>query len=226
VNCRLLFRLAAAAAVLACCTVVRAAAQQQDTQYRLQRGDVIQVRLYYNPDLSELLPIRPDGRISLALIGEVDAAGLTPAELSSQLTDRYRASLRQPETVVIVKEFAAQRVYVGGQVARPGIIALPGQLTALQGVVEAGGFVQGAKLDSVVILRDTGMSEPLFLTVNLRDPLDKRGSDVPLQAGDIVFVPKTRIATMSDFVSRNLRELSPIPLSLGVSYILGNAFVR
>lgn len=232
-NGRVIQLTAAVVAMLACAGPMRVFGQEPaatpamaDTEYRIERGDVIQVRLYYNPDLNELLPVRPDGRISLALVGEVEAAGLTPAELSAGLTERYGGSLRQPATVVIVKEFAAQRVYVGGQVAQPGIIRMPGRLTALQGIVEAGGFAHGARLDSVVILRDNGTSEPLFLTVNLKDPLNRKGPDVALQAGDIVFVPKTRITTIAEFMSRNVRELSPVPLSLGVSYIIGNALIR
>jgi polysaccharide export outer membrane protein len=194
--------------------------------YRLAAGDVIQVRLFHNPELNELLPIRPDGRISLALVGEIEAAGKTPSELSTLLTERYAASLKQSATVVIVKEFASQRVYIGGQVARPGIIPMRGRLTALQGISEAGGSVNGARLDSVVILRDQGKPEPLFMTVDLKAPLNQKGSDFVLQAGDIVFLPKTRVMKVADFMQHNVRDLIPVPLSLGVTYILGNGWLR
>ena len=204
------------------------AATTPETEYLLQRGDVIQVRLFYNPDLNELLPIRPDGNISLSLVGEVEAAGLTPGELSQRLRDRYAMSLKEPETVVIVKEFANQRVYVGGEVNQPGIIALAGRLSALQGILQAGGFKIGAKVTQVVILRDQGTPDPLFMTVNLKDNLSAKGAadDLLLRAGDIVFVPKTRVTKVGEFVSRNIRDLAPLPLSLGVSYILGNAFIK
>jgi protein involved in polysaccharide export with SLBB domain len=201
---------------------------EAQADYRLQRGDVLLVRLFYNPDLNEQLPIRPDGKISLALVGEVDAAGLTPGELSKVLTERFSRSLRQSDTVVIVKEFAGQRVYIGGEVNQPGIVRVPGPINVLQGILEAGGFRRGAKLDSVVILRDQGTPQPLFMSVNLKDQLaDGRTSDpVMLRAGDIVYVPQTRITRVAEFMTHNIRELTPVALSLGVSYVLGNPFVR
>jgi protein involved in polysaccharide export with SLBB domain len=213
---------------LLACVPASLAAQPPSTDagtYVLQRGDVLQIRLFYNPDLNELLPIRPDGMISLALVGDIQAAGLTPAELSKRLTERYATALRQPDTAVIVKEFSGQRVYVGGEVNRPGIVQTTGRLTALQSIVEAGGLKNSANAGQIVIVRDQGTPQPLVLTVDLGNPGAKT-SDIMLQARDVVYVPKNRIAKVDEFVSRNIRDLLPLPINLGVSYIFGSALVR
>jgi polysaccharide export outer membrane protein len=188
---------------------------------------VLQIRLFYNPDLNELVPIRPDGMISLSLIGDVQAAGSSPAELASRLTARYSETLRQPDTAVIVKEFAGQRVYVGGEVNRPGMVQIPGRLTALQSIFESGGFRSSANAKQILILRDQGTAAPLVLTIDLEKPNGSKPSqDVLLQPRDVVLVPKNKITKVDEFMARNIRDLLPLPLSLGVSYIFGASIIR
>ncbi|MCP4656195.1 MAG: sugar transporter [bacterium] len=213
--------------------LVQAAAEvadaEEDDEYVLQLGDVLDVKLFYNPELDETLPIRPDGRISLQLVGEVKAAGLTPAELRELLWERYSESLRRPEVAVIVKELSGRKVYVGGEVNAPGILRPVGRITALQAIFEAGGFKDSARLGNVVVLRNQGTPEPLFLTVDLRQSITggEQADDLLLKPYDIVFVPKTRIARMNQLVDQYVRELIPISLTLGVSYLFGdNVTVR
>ncbi len=204
---------------------LEAAAQDGAAEdYILQLGDVLEVKLYYNPELNETLPIRPDGRISLQLVGEVQAAGLTPAELRERLRSLYLKNLRDPEVAVIVKEFSGRKIYIGGEVNAPGILRPVGRITALQAIFEAGGFKSTAKPKNVVILRHQGTSEPLFLTIDLKRSLTggARANDLELKPYDIVFVPKTRIAKMNQLVDQYVRELVPISLSLGVSYLFGD----
>ena len=126
-----------------------------------------------------------------------------------------------------MKEFSGRKIYVGGEVGVPGVIRPSGKVTALQAIFEAGGFKSTAELRSVVILRNQGTSEPLFMTVDLSQDVRGGGTknDLPLQAQDIVFVPKTRVARLSQFVDQYFRQLLPIPLTLGVTYILGGSSV-
>lgn len=186
--------------------------------YILQLGDVLDIKFFYNPELNEQVSIRPDGKISLQLIDEVEAAGLTPAALDAFLTKQYANTLRQPEVTVIVREFAGQRIYVGGEVHSPGVIRTPGNLTALQAVSQAGGFKNTAELGNVVILRNQGTPTPLFLTLDLKEDLTTHTNhnDVVLQPYDIVFVPQTRIAKMNQFVEQYIDKLIPISRTLGV----------
>ncbi|HVT16736.1 MAG TPA: polysaccharide biosynthesis/export family protein [Thermoanaerobaculia bacterium] len=203
-----------------------AAAERSD--YVLQPGDTVQIKFFYNPELDDLLPIRPDGKISLQLVGEVKASGMTPAGLSDLLQKRYGKTLRNPQVAVMVKEFGGRKIYVGGEVQAPGIIRPAGDVTALQAIFEAGGFKSTAQPANVVILRYQGGPQPLFLVVDLRVDAARRtaGGDTLLEPHDIVFVPKSRVARMDQFVDQYIRQLTPMTLSLGVSYVFGTAVIH
>ena len=92
--------------------------------YTVNAGDDLTVRFYYNPQLDEDVRVRPDGSISLSLIGEIPAAGKTPAELSEQITSNYAEFLTKPKAVVIMRNFARARAFVAGEVFRPGMLSL------------------------------------------------------------------------------------------------------
>src|SRR5687767_10802155 len=137
----------AAAALMA--VAAAAAAGQAPTQgpplapeavYLMQPGDVLDIKFFYHPDLNETLPIRPDGRFSAALVNDVQAAGRTVSELRAELMQLYGATLNNPELAVIVREFAARRIYVGGEVNSPSLLRVPGRLSLLQAIFEAGGL--------------------------------------------------------------------------------------
>jgi protein involved in polysaccharide export with SLBB domain len=191
--------------------------------YVLGPGDLLDVKFFYEPELNEQQPIRPDGRIALQLIGDVTAAGLTPTELQAALRERYSHVLRQPDVTVIVREISGRRIYVGGEVGAPGLLKMAGSLSALQAIFEAGGPKRSGQLSSVVVLRYQGTNEPRFMTLDLTQAVKRTSAsgDVPLEPLDIVFVPKTRIARMNDFVDQYVRQLIPIPMSLGISYVFG-----
>lgn len=197
-------------------------------RYLLQLGDVIEIKHFHNPELNERLPIRPDGRISLELVGEIQAAGITPEQLSRTLMDRYSPFVKQAEIVVIVREFGGNRIYVGGEVNSPGVRRTTGDMTLLQALVEAGGWRRSAKLDNVVILRNQGTSEPLIMIVDVKDSFKsgKLTRNPLLAPQDIVFVPKSRIARISDFMDQYVNEVLPAPVTLGLSYVLDRSLRR
>lgn len=191
------------------------------SDYILQPGDVINIKFYFNSKLNETIPIRPDGKISLQLIDEVVAAGITPAELDRKLTEKYSDELEYPEIAVIVRSFEGRRVYVGGEVNSPGMIPASAGLTSFQAIMHAGGFKDTSELESVVILRNNGSGKPLFLTVNLEEDLKNHAShnDILLKSFDIVFVPKTTIAKLNQFVEQYITKLIPISLNAGFSWV-------
>ena len=196
--------------------------EEKDGDYILQAGDTIDIKFFYYPELNDLVTIRPDGKISLQLIDEVAVEGLSPSELDDVLTKKYSGRLSFPEVSVIVRQFAGLNVYVGGEVNNVGIIPIFGRLTVLQAILRAGGYKDSAELKNVVILRNQKTEEPLFMIVNLKEDLTTYAmrNDVELIPQDIVFVPKTGIAKLNQFVDEYITELIPITLNFGLMYNL------
>jgi polysaccharide biosynthesis/export protein len=199
----------------------------EPAEYRLGQRDVLEVKFFYQPELNETLTIRPDGKISLQLIGEIRAAGMTPAALSDLLTQKYGALLRKPEVTVIVKDVAPRRIYVAGEVNTPGLMPLTDQLTILQAIMQAGGYKKTGELGSVIVLRNQGSATPLMYAVNLKGNLRPDGKILPqdmlVEPQDIVFVPQTLITKMNDFVEQYIDKMIPVQRSIGVFYELGPA---
>ncbi|MBI4524232.1 MAG: polysaccharide biosynthesis/export family protein [Deltaproteobacteria bacterium] len=181
--------------------------------YRLQIGDEIEVKFFLSPELNQEVVVRPDGKISLQLLDDVAAAGLSPMELDAIITEKYRKSLREPEVSVIVKKLAA-KVYVGGEVRQPRFVAHSGSLTALQAVFEAGGFTDTAEPASSIVLRRISRDKGIAAKVDLKKALYAQVEDVALLPSDIVFVPKSTIAEINQFVEQYIRKVIPVPFSV------------
>jgi protein involved in polysaccharide export with SLBB domain len=190
--------------------------------YCIQSGDVLAVKFAYDTNLDEQVVVRPDGKISLQLIEEVTAEGKQPSDLAKELADKYGKFLREPKVAVIVRDFAGMKVYVGGEVYSPRMLALNGQMTALQAVLGAGGFNDKAKLSSVIVVSRGEHNLPLVRTVNLKQVLagDPNGQDPLLRPFDVVYVPKTFIANANKFVEQYIEEMIPGNLSSGFSYTI------
>ena len=98
----------------------------------LAPGDVIEIKFFYTPELNEIQTVRPDGKLALQLVGEVEVQGKTPAELREELLRLYASQLKDPEIAVMSRLLQNRRVFVGGQVNAPGVIPMPGELTLLE----------------------------------------------------------------------------------------------
>ena len=184
-------------------------APKKPPQYFIQPDDQLDIKFFYNPELNETVKVRPDGKISLQLVDEVHAAGLSPSQLDNVLTRQYARELKNPEIAVIVKSFAGQRVYVGGEVNRQGLIELTGGMTALQAVINAGGFKETAKPDAAILIRKGPNNEPLPMRIDLDNVVYEEGivADIQLQPYDIVYVPKTWIANANKWVDQYISQL-------------------
>ncbi len=191
-----------------------------NTEYILQAGDIIDVKFFYNPELNERVTIRPDGKISLQLIDEVKAAGLAPSKLDEMLTERYSATIIRPEITVIVKEFAGQKVYVGGEVMGPRAVSLIGNMTALQAILNAGGFKETAYPGSVIIISKGPESLPVAREVDLAKVISGKSAenDVYLRPFDVIYVPKSPIANLNKFVDQYINKIIPSFVSAGFAY--------
>jgi len=192
---------------------------------------------------SKIVPVRPDGRITLPLIGDIQAAGLTIPELRYEVNRQYAKLVRNLDTTVILKQVMSPKVYVMGEVIKPGGYETPQPVTAMQAIAMAGGLKETAKADSVVILRDIGLPVPKGIRLDiddifsleksdlseeweerrkrLQEKLAEEGledmtqevyadlgdwnfihNDLVLRRNDIVYVPKTFIASVNKFINQ------------------------
>jgi protein involved in polysaccharide export with SLBB domain len=175
--------------------------------YRIQPGDELDIKFFYNPELNEIVTVRPDGMISLQLIDEVKVADLEPAELDNILTQKYSKELRKPVITVIVRTFSRQRVFVGGEVQRPGLITLAPGMDPVQAVMLAGGLRETASPASAIVIRKGADNKPVPIRFNLNSHMQgiSETAEFQLQPDDVVFVPKSSIAQLNKFVDEVIR---------------------
>jgi polysaccharide export outer membrane protein len=165
--------------------------QEPENAYAIGIGDVLEISVWKNPDLSASVPVRPDGRISVPLLGDVPAAGMTPLALRQALTEGYKEYVTAPGVSVVVKEINSQKVFVTGEVAHPGAFDLRPRTKLMQVLALAGGLTPYAK-GRVVLLRDTrdGQADRRFEIrldgiISGKHPAD----NMVLQPGDTLVVP-------------------------------------
>jgi protein involved in polysaccharide export with SLBB domain len=187
-------------------------------EYRIQIGDRLNVKFPYHRNQNQDLPVRPDGKISLSVAGELQAAGLTPRELEDTICRESASRLRDPEVVIVVTQFGESRVYVGGEVYRPGFVTLYEGMTPLQAIMAVGGFKETAKKDSVLYVGRASDGSYEASRVDLED-VTKNGvpETVRLSGSDMVFVPATRIANANLFVKQYIRDLMPVDARAGAT---------
>jgi protein involved in polysaccharide export with SLBB domain len=178
-------------------------------QYFIQPGDELSIKFFYNPELNEDVVVRPDGKISLQLVDEVQAGGKTPAQLDQELTQKYSVDLKTPAITVIMRSFGGQQVFVGGEVGEPQSITMTPNMSLLQAVMSAGGFLDTAARDNVLIIRAGPDNQAVSLFVNLEEAISGNSPEgsTQLQPADIIFVPKTGIARANVWVDQYIRQL-------------------
>lgn len=161
-----------------------------DPDYRIGPQDVITVNVWKEPDISRVVPVRPDGKISIPLLNDVLAAGLTPMQLANAITEGLKKYMNGPQVTVIVTEINSRRVYVLGQVGRQGTFPLLPNMTVLQLLSSCGGFTEFANSKKIYILRTVG-DKQVKIFFNYKDVVSGRkpGDDIALQPGDTLVVP-------------------------------------
>jgi polysaccharide export outer membrane protein len=164
------------------------AAAASNPDYRVGPGDKLRIEVYKDTQLSQSLQVRPDGKITLPLVGDIPASGLTPLELRDDITSKLKEYITNPVVTVIVVEASAATAYVVGEVNHPGAVTLQGgQLTVLQAIALAGGLKDFADSKNIRILRKSivGVSTINF---NYKDAI-RGAQSVYLRPGDTVVVP-------------------------------------
>ena len=197
------------------------AANIPSQEYRIQSGDQLDVKFFYNTELNEQITVRPDGRISLQLAGEIKAAGLTPAELTDLLIRKYAAELNNPKITVIVRSFTSQRIYVDGEVNKPGLVVLVAPTTVLQSIAQAGGLKDSARTDEVILIRRSADNKFTATMLNLETALDGSDAkqDIVLMPQDIIYVPRSHIANVNKWVDMYVRKNIPVTMGIGATVL-------
>ena len=158
------------------------------TEYRLVNGDKLRIEVYREPQLSHSLQIRPDGRISLPLAGDLVAAGQTPAALRDLISNALKEYVTNPVVTVIVVETQQPTISVMGEVNEPGSVPLKGRMTVIEALAAAGGFKDFANTKNITIRRPTatGVQRIKF---NYKEAVKADTEPVYVQAGDVIIVP-------------------------------------
>jgi len=160
-------------------------------EYRLGPGDKLRIEVYKDEQLSQSVQVRPDGKITLPLIGDLEASSHTPIELRDTITTSLKEYITNPTVTVIVVEALASQVYVMGEVTHPGTMQLHGPTTILQALAMAGGFKEFANTKDVKVLRPRGGGNNSVETIrfNYKDVVNGDAKPFYLRSGDTVIVP-------------------------------------
>ena len=180
--------------LLACCMILALAwatgAMAQDPNYTVKPGDTLSISVWKEPDLQKETLVRPDGSFSFPLVGEVDAKGKTVADLNKFVSQKLAKFISDPVVTVSIQEIKGNKVYVIGQVNRPGEFIMNPSVDVMQVLSMAGGTTPFASLGDIVILRRTPTGKQ-SLPFRYNDVVKGRKMDqnIDLQAGDVVVVP-------------------------------------
>jgi protein involved in polysaccharide export with SLBB domain len=182
--------------------------------YRLREGDVVTVSFASDAGAEFTTPITPEGTLTLPMAGEIPAAGMTTTEVAAGISDVMSEYLVDSRTSVILQEVAEQPVFVIGEVQKPGRVESRGRLTVSMALAEAGGVTSFGKASSVMIVRTYAVKEPTAMRVDVTKVLSGRdlSQDVELVGNDVVYVPKSVIGQVGEFVELFITNIAPAQL--------------
>jgi polysaccharide biosynthesis/export protein len=166
------------------------AAKPHDATFIIGNDDVLAINVWKEPDISRSIPVRSDGKISLPLVGEVQAAGQTPAALEKDIASKLKNYISEPEVTVMVQQVNSQKFNILGQVVRPGAYVIANSPTVLDAIALAGGFRDFAKQKSIYVLRQ-GPDGETRLPFNYKDVAQGKNmsQNIKLQPRDTIIVP-------------------------------------
>ena len=159
--------------------------------YVIGADDVLAINVWKEPDLSRSAPVRPDGKVTLPLIGDIVAGGSTPKQLQANIERGLERYISKPVVTVIVQEAKSHKFNIVGEVQKPGTYALNGPMTVLDGIAQAGGFREWAKTKNIYVLRTGAEGSRRKLAFNYKRVIKgaDAGQNIQLQTGDTIVVP-------------------------------------
>jgi len=159
-------------------------------EYKIGPQDVLKIDVWKEDQLTRAVPVRPDGKITMPLLNDVQAAGMTPVELAAVIRDGLKKYINEPQVTVTVTEINSRRIYVSGEVLRPGAYSLLPNMTVLQALSTSVGFTQFARVKNIYVLRTENGKQVKHL-FNYKDAINgkKPEENIVLQPGDVIVVP-------------------------------------
>ncbi len=189
---------------------------EMEPEYVLYPGDEIEIATPTATELTRTQRIGPDGRISLPLVGQIMAADRTIAEVERDASAAFASQLRRPVVEVTLKTAGPLKVWVDGEVRTPGVFDMAGDIDAYQAVIQAGGFLPTAKQGEVALIRRGPGGQRMMRAIDLRP---RRGEVIALRRGDIIYVPRSTLAEVANFITL-FRNALPV----GFSYVIGGQY--
>jgi polysaccharide export outer membrane protein len=170
---------------------VASTTKPHDASFMIGNDDVLAINVWKEPDISRSIPVRSDGKISLPLVGEVQATGQTPLKLEQEIAARLKSYIAEPEVTVIVQQINSQKFNILGQVTRPGSYAIANAATVLDAIAVAGGFRDFAKQKSIYILRQSADGSQTRLRFNYKEVVKGQNpaQNIKLLPRDTIVVP-------------------------------------
>jgi polysaccharide biosynthesis/export protein len=167
------------------------ATKGHDASYVIGNSDVLAITVWKEPDVSRSIPVRPDGKISLPLVGEIQATGRTPLQLEEEITAKLQTYINKPEVTVIVQEINSEKFNILGRVVKPGSYPLSGAATVLDAIAAAGGFQDFAKQKSIYVLRSNPAGGQSRMAFNYKDVVKGKHPEqnIKLEPRDTIVVP-------------------------------------
>lgn len=161
-----------------------------DPGYLIGEDDVLNINVWKEAEISRTVPVRPDGKISLPLVNDIQAAGLTPVQLGTVITEKLKKFIADPQVTVIVTSINSRRIYIVGEAGRPGAFPMLPNMTVLQALSSAGGFSQFANLKGIYVLRLENGKQVKF-PFNYKEVIkgEKIEQNIILKPGDTIVVP-------------------------------------
>lgn len=167
-----------------------AAVGAEDPTYKIGAQDVIRIDVWREDQLTRTVPVRPDGKITLPLLNDVQAAGLTPMELAGNIREELKKFVTNPQVTVSVTEINSRRIYVNGEVNKSGAFQLLPHMTVLQALSGSGGFTAFARIKNIYVLRNEN-GKSVRIPFNYKEAIKGKNPEqnIELQPGDVVVVP-------------------------------------
>lgn len=161
-----------------------------DASYKIGPQDVLRIDVWKEPEISRAVPVRPDGKITLPLLNDVQASGLTPQQLAAKISEGLKKFITSPQVTVGVTEINSRRIFVTGEVTRPGAFPLLPNMTILQALSSSGGFTQFARLKNIYVLRMED-GKQVKHPFNYKDAISGKHPEqnIMLEGGDVIVVP-------------------------------------
>jgi polysaccharide export outer membrane protein len=188
--------------------------------YYIGAGDEMEIKFFSTPELNEKVQVRPDGKISIMFAQDIKAAGKTPEALAALIRKKVSAHVRHPDLVVIMRSFASQKIYIGGEVTKPGPVQLTGRETLMQALNDAGWITPAARRDEVVLVRRGGDGKEAMYSLNISKMIsgEDMSQNIIIQAGDLILVPPSDPVAFDRWIDRNIRQALPFSTSASAVY--------